>query len=142
MNTVLDHLTAALDALDAEIARITEARNDTAALIEQLRPNASAPERPLTSPATGQAARPRADARPRLTAVKPTPARTPTPAKRRPQQERPCPVPGCGRMCGSGPGLAAHLRNAHPDYVTPATPQRPAGGTSTVADVERDLAPL
>lgn len=71
MNTVLDHLTDALDALDAEIARITEARNDTAALIEQLRPTAAAPVRPVSPPPTRKAARTGPPARPKPTRTGP-----------------------------------------------------------------------
>lgn len=82
MNTVLDHLNAALDALDAELARITEARNDTATLIEQLRPTASAPEIPVVAPETGPSAHAVASAPKKPRTPKKATQQPPPPAKR------------------------------------------------------------
>lgn len=139
MKTVLDPLNSALDALDVEIARITEHRNDLAALIEQIRADAApVPTRPLPAVATGKGTRVGTEARPRLV---PPPAKPP--AARRPAVQKACPVPGCGRLCTNGTGLAAHLRSAHPHYTTgtPASPSSPIT-SSSVADLEQGLAAL
>lgn len=132
MKTVLEPLDAALAALNAEIRRLTIARDDLASLIEQVRDAPPVTASPTPSPASGKG-RPRAVAGPRRL----EPVRTARPlAKRLPPVERPCPVPGCDRMCGSGTGLAAHLRSAHPDFVVGAQP------ATSLADAEQGLTAL
>lgn len=136
MKTVLDPLGSALDALDAEIRRLTTTRDDLASLIEQMRGDPPSPERSLPAAATRKAARTGDGARrPRLVPTTTTPPRS-APA-RRPQTEKPCPVPGCGKSCANGTGLAAHLRGAHPDYVA-----RRVAATEAFANIEQGLAAL